>query len=73
MTPVTPHTTILRDQMLSALREAYPESLSANQIAAELMPPIVCQRLCRVSAGVGPVPAFVKVSRSWNVTWTAGI
>ena len=72
MTPVTPHTTILRDQMVSALREAYPESLSTNQIA-ELMPPIVCQRFCRVSGGVGPVPAFVKVSRSWNVTWTAGI
>ena len=72
MTPVTPHTTILRDQMVSALREAYPEALSTNQIA-ELMPPIVCQRSCRVSGGVGPMPAFVKVSRSSNVTWTAGI
>jgi hypothetical protein len=45
MTLLAPHTTMLRDQILSALQEAYPAALSTNQIA-ERMPPIVCRRYC---------------------------
>jgi len=43
MTRLAPHTVMLRDQLVAALREAYPVALSANQVA-ELMPPIVCER-----------------------------
>lgn len=45
MTPLAPHTTSLRDQIITALREAYPTALSTNEIAEQL-PPIVCQQFC---------------------------
>jgi len=64
---------MLRDQMLAALREAYPAALSTNQIA-ELMPAIVCRRYCEPchwwcgpNAGRRADVEILKCHRDWHL------
>ncbi|MCA2247559.1 hypothetical protein JF729_07080 [Mycobacterium intracellulare] len=41
MTRLAPHTIALRDQIVSAVENAFPAPITSNEIAA-LLPPIVC-------------------------------